>query len=366
VSSRAEDLLAGPRGRRLCLQLVLDAVERHWPPLSWTEGSAGYPVGRVDLEQARQSLALAVSEVDVAAMAATADPAAFLPALMASVDEARYWQEPDEVDLLLAEPALGAELRAIAHAVVEAPASRWWREPVAAADQHAVTWPQDDPPVFGPPAVVGAESALRSWREQTAADERRAHQERPADPRANWSGEWWSTPALTGGPVTTRALPIAGSGDQAAPVRLSLVEDAMGWVTARSWPVLLAGDARVLEVTGPADWVALVEQYPLEVTASRRHDWWRVTGRNGCWVIPDWAAVAADIDGVHLTVDGYLSAAGRALPVDVPTLGGQAATVLGGWDPDATWWLADVVTELGTAVDWRRDDHTERWTTADA
>jgi len=42
---------------------------------------------------------------------------------------------------------------------------------------------------------------------------------------------------------------------------------------------------------------------------SRRHDWWRVTGSAGAWMIPDWVAVAADYDAVHLTVGGYLTTA---------------------------------------------------------
>jgi hypothetical protein len=63
---------------------------------------------------------------------------------------------------------------------------------------------------------------------------------------------------------------------------------------------------------------------------------------------------------VHLTVDSYLSTAGRALTVDVP--GAPARTVLAGWDPDATWWLADVLPEPGEPTDWRRrDDEPPRW-----
>ncbi len=70
---------------------------------------------------------------------------------------------------------------------------------------------------------------------------------------------------------------------------------------------------------------------------------------------------AADFDGVYLSVDGYLSTAGRALPVHVRSLGDQVATVLGGWDPDATWWLTDVATGLGAPVDWRLDRDSLRW-----
>lgn len=206
----------------------------------------------------------------------------------------------------------------------------------------------------------GAADGLQAWGARTEADEQRSARERPADPSARWSGSWWSTPVLSGAVTTGRALP----GDPVrqgvirlpvdTPVGLSLVEDSMGWETARAWPLRPAPDARALEVAGPADWVLLVERYPLEVTASRRHDWYRTTGRDGAWVIPDWFAVAADHDGVHLTVAGYLSTAGRALPVDVPGLGRPAQTVLAGWDPDITWWLADVLASGGQPIDWIR------------
>jgi hypothetical protein len=59
----------------------------------------------------------------------------------------------------------------------------------------------------------------------------------------------------------------------------------------------------------------------------------------------------ADVwDGVHLTVAGYLTTAGRALDVEE-----QYATVLAGWDPDATYWLADVLRPAGPATRWVRD-----------
>ena len=73
-------------------------------------------------------------------------------------------------------------------------------------------------------------------------------------------------------------------------------------------------------------------------------------------------AVGREFDAVHLTVDGYLSTAGRALPVDVPGAGRPVRTLLGGWDPDATWWLTDVLPALGAPTDWRRqDDEPPRW-----
>ena len=69
------------------------------------------------------------------------------------------------------------------------------------------------------------------------------------------------------------------------------------------------------------------------------------------WLIPDYAAVAADWDAVHVTVAGYLTTAGIAIPAD-----DGACTILAGWDPDATWWLNDVLSLTSPPEDWREDD----------
>lgn len=47
------------------------------------------------------------------------------------------------------------------------------------------------------------------------------------------------------------------------------------------------------------------------------------------WSVPDWASVAADHDGVPLSVAG--------------------------WDPDETWWLNDVLHQDGEPRLWSRD-----------
>ena len=94
------------------------------------------------------------------------------------------------------------------------------------------------------------------------------------------------------------------------------------------------GTARIFEVDGPGAWQHLVAGYPRTATATYRHTWaW--TGWDGEWLMPRWPAVAREWDGVHLSVAGYLATAGRALPV------GAARTLLGGWNPDETYWLAD-------------------------
>lgn len=90
----------------------------------------------------------------------------------------------------------------------------------------------------------------------------------------------------------------------------------------------------------------LVQSLPLEVTQTRRKTAFENTGFDIRWLIPDFAAVAQEYDGVHLTVTGYLTTAGRPLAA----AGGM--TMLAGWDPDATYWLADVLGHSGEASEW--------------
>jgi len=66
--------------------------------------------------------------------------------------------------------------------------------------------------------------------------------------------------------------------------------------------------------------------------------------------MPDYEGVAADYDAVHVSVAGYLAAAGRPLPV------GDARTMLAGWEPDATWWLTDVLSPAGPPAGWAEAD----------
>ncbi|MBW0116816.1 hypothetical protein, partial [Pseudonocardia abyssalis] len=257
-------------------------------------------------------------------------------ALAGAVDSAWYWQEPDGVDRALA-VTVDALAPLAARVVASEPA--WWAAPCSPQDQWLVEWEGVDAWYAAPP------DALVRWRKDTLDDEVRAAQ-RPSDVRANWSGHWWSTPCLAGLPSTIRPGPAGPA----------LVEDSLGWETATCHPVVPVRPPRIREMTCAADWVALVRAHPLDVTRSRRHDWWRTTGVDGRWLIPDWAAVARDHDAVHLTARAYLEAAGVALPV-----GGGTYTVLAGWDPDRTWWLTDLLRPAGVGEPrrWVRTD--EGW-----
>lgn len=108
------------------------------------------------------------------------------------------------------------------------------------------------------------------------------------------------------------------------------------------WPVSPAGDRTLLAEDSSGG--------PMPAAGRWRQGPGRGSMRSPVrrWLIPDFTAAAADYDAIHLSVVGYLTTAGRALPV------GDARTMLAGWNPDETWWLADVLSSSGPA---------ERWTT---
>jgi hypothetical protein len=274
------------------------------------------------------------------------DSSALLAGLLAAVDFASYWTEPDAEDQGFAVESAREALRPVAEAVAVAvarlPDVRWWTETVDGSRQRYTQFPDEQP--LPEALLTGAAELVRVWLADTRDDERSAH-DRPEDPAASFSGRWWSSPAHSGLPVTTRGLLSLGA------VGLTLAEGGPGGRPARCWPVAPQDGARVYEICGPGQLAELVDRYPLDVSKSRRHDWWRTTGWLGRWLIPDYAAVAADWDAIHVSVAGYLTTAGIAIPA-----GGGARTMLAGWDPDATWWLNDVLSFTSPPEDWREDN----------
>jgi hypothetical protein len=293
---RAGELLAGPRGRELCARL------------------AG-----IALPEMRDQLAV-------------------IPALADVVEEACYWGGPAAGPL--DDPAMTAGLRGMAVRVAGSAGCQWWWSGLDRAAQRHVQWTaREDPPGFG-----GAAGMLRRAQAEAEAEERERKMGRDRHKAAGsgMSGAWWSHP-FPGAISTTRRLGSLGA------VLLAGQEDGFGDTDAVVWPLAVAGTARIFEVDGPGAWQRLVAAYPRPATATYRHTWaW--TGWDGEWLLPRWPAVARDWDGVHLSVAGYLATAGRALPVEA------ARTLLGGWNPDQTYWLADVVTPDGQARAWRNND----------
>lgn len=330
-------LLAGPRGRVFCMAVahrLHDAVRPAWLQAAW------HPSDGSRLAE----LIRALDAVDVTQLLASGSPALLVDAVAETVDHAMYWQPPHAEDLIAADPAVVAALHPVAAALADADAVAWWNSGVDLSLLRYTGW-ADAAPTAAPP-VTGAAEQLVRWREETLADERRAARDRPADPTASFGGRWWSTPALVSLVTTTRPLPGLGSAE------LVWQEDSPGRREASVCTLQPKRAPRVWEIDGPDAWARLVDRYSLDVNSSRRHDWYRATGRSRRWCIPDWVAVAADWDAVHVSVAGYLTTATRA----VILADGESATVLAGWNPDQTWWLSDVLAVSSSPHLWRRTD----------
>jgi hypothetical protein len=309
-------------------------------PGSGPNGTAWGP-RTAELERATP---VAVASALRGTLLADPEPELVLHALSAAVDGAMYWQEPSGEDVLSATPAVREALERVASHVTGAPGVTWWADPIARDDQHQVTWAGE-----ATPDQTSAAGRLARWRADVAQQEERARRERPSDPTAQYSGEWWSTPPFDL-LRSTRSRPGYG------PLGLWLVEDSQGWDQATTRAVSVPEHARVHEVDGAEAWAELCRAHPVEVTAQKRHDWYRATGRAGRWVVPDWAAVAGEHDAVHLTTAAYLTEAGTPIPMDDDT-----ASVIANWNPDETYWLGDAPVPAQAATHWGRDG-ASRWT----
>lgn len=357
----SEQLLEGPRGRRACLEWALACEQRlidqgleemrgdslnsavfSLPDPAYRgavviavpigcEGENGCEDEAADPgmfaeETTARDVARALGHVAVV----EPDAGQALTVLADVCAHAAYWQPPYAEDVAASDPEVRAGLARMAAALVAGPATRWWSDGVDSRNQwltRAVPRPEwgstDVPDAREPrdPAEV-----LATWRRAVADEEEQFRTWAAQDPGHMVGGPWWSTPPH-GLAASTRALPGG------LPLGVLCVEDG-GWgqVVGRSLEV--PESARVLEIDGPEDWAHLCREHPLDVSWSRRSDWLAATGRDGRWVIPDWSAVARHVDGVHLSVRGYLRTAGRAIAVDE-----ERASVLAGWDPDRTFWF---------------------------
>ncbi|KQQ20967.1 hypothetical protein ASF48_10460 [Rathayibacter sp. Leaf299] len=343
MDDAVDTLLSGPRGRRLCLEVAMRAdpavrTAAFLASLAIDQGtSARFTSSDGDLGESEAP----DPEPEEVAAAIEALPGGAVPddvlreGLCASVDSAWYWQEADGQDVLASLPAVRSALVRVAEDVLASPVAAEWTRP-RGSEQWAVDWRPDS----GRPLPVGAAALLEEWATDLRADE---ELERPTDPQARFSGTWWSLPL--------RLLQTQSRIEDL----LELVEDSAGLDAATVIPVV--GGGRTLEIGSAADWAELCRAHPAEVTASRRHDWYRVTGWEGRWLIPDWQRVAADWDAVHLTTLGYLSAATRLIPV-----GDDHGSVIAGWAPDSTLRLTDSAREAdGPRQQWVRPMGEDRW-----
>lgn len=367
ISVSIDDLLAGPRGRRLCLEFVLESERLQYPDFSTNSfRAAAFRAGyELDPGKGRSVVYIGhpgnepmppaplptdVSDEMQKLTLATVTPEMLRTCIARSVDMARYWQEPDGQDILATCAEMLPGLRKVAEHILSSPLTRRWVDPLSPNNQWAIPWEHTE---STPPTLPSTETELRTVLETARHDinveEARAILERPTDPSARWSGIWWSMPPFK----LARTSPEFFD---SSPAGLWFVEDSMGWEEALAFRLGVPTNLRVYEIDSAEAWAHLCREYPLEVTASKRHDWYRTTGRDGDWVMPDWAAFAEHYDVIHLQTFAYLAVAGTAIHVTE-----RAASVISGWAPDTSFWFTDRVRYVDSPVAWKRIDAAENW-----
>ena len=104
------------------------------------------------------------------------------------------------------------------------------------------------------------------------------------------------------------------------------------------WQMTVDASVRVFEIDGPGAWHDLCVSYPAQGEINRlTPDFSGDKGR----LVPDWSAVAADWDAVHLTFGGLLTA--EQVRVGPPS----GWTYHWAWDYEQTMWLRWMFTSSG-------------------
>ncbi len=199
----------------------------------------------------------------------------------------------------------GPRLRPLAEAILSQPATGWWFGPLDRASQMVAWGPGGSPPpadLADLPRPVPARRSPTDWERYAQKPE--------------W-GLYTSTAFDGLSAFVTGASEEAGD---LGPLTLPFPRHLLR----------ISPTARVFEIDGPDAWRRLCLTYPAPEPG----------GLTGGLVVPDFAAVARDWDGVHVTLGGLLT--GDQVRLDGP--GG--ATALQGWDTEATVWLRWVFDEV--------------------
>jgi len=238
---------------------------------------------------------LIVNESGISADVA-ATPAVGLRALADAVSETSIWQPlyPRVAEFILSR---GGRLRDLARAILESPASAWWFASIA---RDAQTWAapyRASADIAHTPTMFNApKRPMTRWERRTNKSE---------------NGLYTST--LMGG--TTAMLSELDSG---------MASDITIDYPVRIWRLRAANAARVYEIRGPLDWHRLCARYPSQglldtsdepevIQSENVYPLVRVEGEARYataidrLLAPNWAAVAADWDGVHMTFGGLLT-----------------------------------------------------------
>jgi hypothetical protein len=323
------DLLAGPRGRRLCwIGVVEQAFQRRHRYEDWELGR------EAELRIVKAELDRLVAQSDLSEFSELHE-ITLLELFADTVDSARYWQNPDEIDVLLAAPELVDALTPVASTLAAIFVSSWFDDHLALDGQVYVDWSAKGD---GPPTLKGAAEILRLWK-------------RGADSRGRWGSPPIAGFSLNEAMTMKKPLPMLATTTQHRPalgaVGLLLQEDSCGMSTATCRPVSPCTSARIFEIDGRDSWRELVESYPVDVTAGVASSWNMASGLTVRWLLPDWSLVAEDYDVIHLPATRYLELSGSVI-----WLSGGACTLIAGWNPDESFWLNDMLELTGLPSDW--------------
>ena len=207
------------------------------------------------------------------------------------------------------------QLERLAQEVAEQPGSGWWAAPVEPERQVLL--------VDREPADHSTLTSGWNWED---------YAERPID--------WRMTSTLHSGVSCGDVSIASGVGDWSdePEIRSTAVVDAA---------------ARVREIVTPDDWHALCASHPRvrakpEPSPPPRSGWHYAPlglpqdgpDRAGM-LVPDWSALAADLDGVHLTFAGLLT-----VPF-VEHSSEAGSTMMWSWDTEGTMWLQGAFLRAG-------------------
>jgi len=154
--------------------------------------------------------------------------------------------------------------------------------------------------------------------------------------------------------VTSTELPVPPTAKIRSGAHAELACGCSDW--APTYPVRqarlhVAPTARVQEIDSAADWHHLALRYGDPGTHPGPDRQLIETAGIDNGLAPTWSAVAADLDGVHLTFAGLLTA------LYVPVTTGDITTTLWAWEWECTRWLRSAFTTVTPLPDLAEPPH---------
>lgn len=232
----------------------------------------------------------------------------------------------------------------LAHALLEEPGTAWWFGPLNRDQQ--VWFPLQDlrqAGTIGSPGTPKLERQQQVWAALESTPPEPARMGTPANPPS--AGERYAQQVM-GAFLTSTLWEGTSSLLVAFDENLDDIGIGMrGLPFVPAWRLKAEASARVFEVDGPLAWHDLCVRYPAERTSIRPDpDFSEDEGR----LVPNWWAVSADWDAVHLTFGGWLAAE----QVRVESSAGW--TYHWGWQAEQAMWLRWMFTETERLSDHER------------